>query len=179
MNPSSSSSQRTVAEHDVAVLVGLLAIVEGELMAGVTERAVSDRFAERFVAAGLLPEPTSHQLPSPGQVRLAVSDLGQRLRYALGEYPEPPEPAPAAVAHILRFATTAAAGRYAGSLRSAGEVEVFERAGHGGRQVFVVCPELPPDPGFLRRQRDLTEGAARFGGSYDGFQGPPTASPSD
>ena len=96
----------------------------------------------------------------------------QRLRYALGEYDEPPQPARRAVAHVLRFHSHDAAHRCAATLRADG-MEVWARSEQDAPTLYVISPELAPDEGFLRRRRDLREAAARFGGSYKGSQGPP------
>ncbi|MFC5922111.1 hypothetical protein [Micromonospora vulcania] len=78
-----------VHSRDLAVLVGILAELEGELMASEVPRHLADRLRERFVRLGLLgPEASERDL------RQAVNDLNHRLRYGLGEYPELPPQLP-------------------------------------------------------------------------------------
>lgn len=71
---------------DVAVLVGWLAIFEGELIVGRIPPQLTDRLRSRFERHGLLrPGGTEREF------RQALNDLNHRLRYVLGEYSEPPE----------------------------------------------------------------------------------------
>lgn len=77
----------------MAALVGLLAVLEGELM---SERDSPDgipdwaqRLAARLTRDGLLATE-----PSNRDLRQALNDLNQRLRYVLGEYAEPPQSRP-------------------------------------------------------------------------------------
>lgn len=82
---------------DVAALIGLLATLEGELMA--PDPAGTDHvpewaegFAGRLTRDGLLTAPAGNR-----ELRQALDDLNHRLRYVLGEYDDPPEPTPAPV----------------------------------------------------------------------------------
>ncbi|MBM0236789.1 hypothetical protein JNW88_05850 [Micromonospora sp. ATA32] len=71
--------------RDLSALIGLLAVIEGELMAGEVLQPLSDGFRRRLERVGLL---------APGgaerDLRQAINNLNHRLRYALGEYDEPP-----------------------------------------------------------------------------------------
>jgi hypothetical protein len=75
-----------VLVQDLAVLIGLLAVLEAELMADEVSEHQARRLRDRFVREGLLSEQAT-----PRQLRQAINDLNHRLRYALGEYPEPPQ----------------------------------------------------------------------------------------
>ncbi|HEY0903327.1 MAG TPA: hypothetical protein VGE14_05505 [Marmoricola sp.] len=80
---------RAPAERDVAALVGLLATLEGELMAIGEEMPewaghVGRRLVRDGAAAG----------PGNREVRQALSDLNHRLRYVAGEYDVPIDPMP-------------------------------------------------------------------------------------
>lgn len=73
--------------QDIAALVGMLAVIEGEMRVrahlAFTEESPSwtPRIGERLSREGLLgPEPT------PEELWTAVGNLNQRLRYVLGEY---------------------------------------------------------------------------------------------
>lgn len=88
-----SRSTERLRDGDVAALIGLLAVLEGDLM-------IADRFhddipdwaqhlATRLTKDGLLAaEPTNRDL------RQALNDLNHRLRYARGEYAELPQSGP-------------------------------------------------------------------------------------
>ena len=78
---------RHVFERDARVLVGLLAVVEVASLSAQLPPALADRLSRRFVAEGLLSEGASDR-----EFRQAVNDLTHQLRYALGEYEQPPEP---------------------------------------------------------------------------------------
>ena len=80
---------RPLLRRDAEALVGLLAIVEGEATLSELAQRLVDRLSQRFAAVGLLTEGASER-----EFRQALHDLNQRLRYALGEYDEPPIPVP-------------------------------------------------------------------------------------
>jgi hypothetical protein len=78
---------RSCHARDLSALIGLLAMIEGELMAGEVSRQLSGRVRDRLERAELLgPGGTDRDL------RQSLNDLNNRLRYALGEYDEPPRP---------------------------------------------------------------------------------------
>jgi len=75
--------------RDLSALIGLLAILEGHLH----EPDFADRpgqdLARPLLRAGLLERGHSAQ-----QLRQAINDLNQRLRYAIGQYATPPTSIP-------------------------------------------------------------------------------------
>jgi hypothetical protein len=73
-----------VLSQDLVALVGVLAVLEGELWGDELPDHASGACG-RFIHDGLLGE-----LATPHDLRQAIHDLNHRLRYALGEYPEPP-----------------------------------------------------------------------------------------
>jgi hypothetical protein len=75
-----------VAKRDLAALVGLLATLEGELMAQEIGPYLAGRISARLVRVGLL----DAEQDATRDLCRALHDLSQRLRYALGEYAEPP-----------------------------------------------------------------------------------------
>ena len=87
--PSAGPTPRTLQTQDVKALIGLLACLEGELMAeeGDDVPDWAKRFTNRLSRDGLLTADADGR-----QVRQSLNDLNQRLRYVLGEYDEPPEP---------------------------------------------------------------------------------------
>ena len=78
-----------VQHRDANVLIGILAILEGVIWGGQLDEWVTSKIAERFVQAGLL-------AADHGQydLRQAISDMNQRIRYAAGEYDTPPSSVP-------------------------------------------------------------------------------------
>jgi hypothetical protein len=80
---------RSCHARDLAALIGVLAVIEGELMAGEVSQYLSGRIRDRLERVQLL-EPGG----SERDLRQSISDLNHRLRYALGEYSEPPRPLP-------------------------------------------------------------------------------------
>lgn len=85
----SGAAPRPVRAADVAALIGWLAVYEGELMIGQAPGSLTARFQDRLVQAGLLDVGSDER-----DLRQAINDLNHRLRYVLGEYPEPPGPRP-------------------------------------------------------------------------------------
>ena len=78
-----------VLARDVQALVGLLAVIEGGAMASRLDSHFMAHVARRFTSAGLTPDGAGDR-----ELRQALNDLNQRLRYALGEYDDPPNPMP-------------------------------------------------------------------------------------
>jgi hypothetical protein len=78
---------RSCHARDLSALIGLLAVIEGELMAGEFSRHLSGRIRDRLERVELL-EPGGTE----PDLRQSINDLNHRLRYALGEYNEPPGP---------------------------------------------------------------------------------------
>jgi hypothetical protein len=70
-------------------MIGILAILEGVILAGQLDEWTTAKVGERFLQQGLLrADHDQHDL------RQAINDLNQRLRYAIGEYDTPPESIP-------------------------------------------------------------------------------------
>jgi hypothetical protein len=78
-----------VQHRDAGVLIGTLAVLEGAIWAGDFDEHTAGKVAERFVQEGLLAADHGQR-----DLRQAIGDLNQRLRYAAGEYDSPPEPIP-------------------------------------------------------------------------------------
>jgi hypothetical protein len=83
---------RKPRERDVSALVGVLAVIEGEMRLR-DHPAITDelpdwmsRVGERLTRTGLLSSE-----PSPEELWTAVGNLNQRLRYVLGEYDDEDE----------------------------------------------------------------------------------------
>ena len=78
-----------VQHRDAGVLIGILAVLEGAIWAGRFDGQTAGTIAERFAEEGLLAADYDQR-----DLRQALADLNQRLRYAAGEYGSPPDPVP-------------------------------------------------------------------------------------
>jgi hypothetical protein len=132
-----------------------------------------EKFAERFVNAGLLdPEPDG-SMPSAGAVALAFENLVQRLRYACEDHDGRPRPLPGLIAHVLELPTRDAALDCQRALPG-GQVR-DSTIGREASDLWVLSafyPELPPDPDFKEREQTLRHTVERVGGRYSGSQRP-------
>jgi hypothetical protein len=81
MSASDALAPRSCRAADVAAVIVLLALLEGELMTGGVSQRLSRRIRDRLDVDG-----------TERDLRQSISDLNHRLRYALGEYDEPPQP---------------------------------------------------------------------------------------
>lgn len=80
---------RPLDENDLRALIGLLATLEGHLMAGDVDPFMAQSLARRLHDDG------AATTADPGRpLRQGINDLNHRLRFALGEYEVPPESAP-------------------------------------------------------------------------------------
>jgi hypothetical protein len=71
----------TLADRDVAALIGLLAILEGEVLSGQASPHMTRHLSDRLARYGLVPAGAASQA-----LARALHDLNQRLRVARGEY---------------------------------------------------------------------------------------------
>lgn len=78
-----------VGTKDISALIGWLVTIEGEMMVGDIPQWLVDRLHDRLVGAGLLSAESSAR-----EMRQVLSDMNYRLRYAIGELEQPPEPYP-------------------------------------------------------------------------------------
>jgi hypothetical protein len=74
-----------LSQQDAAAIIGVLAILEGAHLAGDLNEDLTRRLANRLHVVGLLGERWR-----PRELRQALNDMNHRVRYALGEYDEPP-----------------------------------------------------------------------------------------
>ena len=80
---------RPLEVRDAAALIGVLARLVGESMAGQLDEDLSSGIAARLEREELLSQPASSPV-----LQEALSDLVERIRYALGEYDTPPVSSP-------------------------------------------------------------------------------------
>jgi hypothetical protein len=84
-----SDAPNDVHNQDLRALIGVLAIIEGHIRAREIPEHLTEQLQRRFISVGLLNESSRRR-----DLRQAINDLNHRLRYARGEYPEPPDPFP-------------------------------------------------------------------------------------
>ena len=71
---------RPLTLGDAAALVGVLAVLEGQMASGTVEPEAVERFRSRLAADGALSGETESQ-----DVGVALEALNQRVRFAMGE----------------------------------------------------------------------------------------------
>ena len=87
--PTDRLAPNPARHQDVAVLIGILADLESLLMVGEVPEYMTERLKHQFVKVRLLNESGSER-----DLRQAINDLNQRLRYVDGAYNEPIPPVP-------------------------------------------------------------------------------------
>ncbi len=81
---SSGAIPNPLSQQDAAVLIGILAVLEGEFH-DPSNAYLASRIAARFQREGLIEDSREG-----AHLRQALNDMNHRLRYALGETDEPP-----------------------------------------------------------------------------------------
>lgn len=153
-------------ERDVAALLGLVIVLEAELLAEEISPQSAARLTERLASTGLLPE-----YASVGELCAALSDMNQRLRYVLGEYESPPEPAPRTTVYTLVLPTSIQASACESELSVWGGSDIEIASIEAGLwRVNVTFAHLPPNPSHNARAAQLDELARDHGGRYEGWQ---------
>lgn len=71
----------TLADRDVAVLIGVLAVVEGQVRSGEASPHMTRHLSDRLAHYELLSADAAND-----DLARALSDINQRLRVARGEY---------------------------------------------------------------------------------------------
>ena len=79
---------RPLSDEDLRLLIGLLAVCEGAIW-GEVDGDLAENLLRRWRQHGPLDADDDRY-----SVRQLINDLNHRLRYARGEYEEPPEPFP-------------------------------------------------------------------------------------
>jgi hypothetical protein len=176
---------RCLPDADLAALLGVVAVLDAHLINDELPPDLTQRLIRHLTQHGPLADGST-----PGALHAALSDLAQRLHWAMSmdmDYPS-------AMAHRTRYQLTIPAGSVAAciaALREAGAEEVYDGplTTHGwemrptgpngaperhstdfpdGRTVFAVFPELAPDPAYQGRIAQLGALAERYGGQYAG-----------
>jgi hypothetical protein len=78
---SSEFCPRPLTRQDAAALIGILAVLEGEMSAGNVDEQAVDHFRRRLIDDGLV-----SGAPGDEDVPATLGELNQRVRFALGEY---------------------------------------------------------------------------------------------
>jgi hypothetical protein len=160
-----------LGEQDGAALIGMTALLEGHLLSGGMAPHLVDSLNRHLQRAGLVESGAG-----PAELRLALADLNQRLRYVLGEHDESPAPGTGQVDQYFGFASVTAAHAFAESARARSESAASPVAVDGGAydgevrwQVAVRTAELPLSAEFDDHVVRLRALAAEHGGTYGGW----------
>ena len=179
------SRTRALPHADLEALLSVVAVVQGRLLADELPQELTQQLVRTLGKRGLLPEGAT-----AGSVNAALSDLGQRLHWAMNPAMEFPAPAPRRTVYRLTVPADAVsaciaelgeaggqdiqhgpAGTTGWTMLPTGPGGVLERHSTDvpdGRTVTVAFPELAPDPAYRDRVEQLSELAERHGGEYAG-----------
>ena len=156
-----------LGRRDAEAMIGVLALLEGHLINGDLAPHVVDRLSERLVGPGA----------GAAELRVALANLNQRLRYVLGEHENPPAISTGHVDLYVGFPSEAGARAFTEAVPSAGTpVAVDGRAYDDGTvrwEVAVRSTTLPLSAEFDVERERLLALAAGHGGSGGGWGGPP------
>jgi hypothetical protein len=153
--------------QDAEALIGVMAVLEGHLIAGDLDPLVVDRLSERLVG------------PDAGaaELRVVLWNLNKRLRYVLGEHDEPPVPDPGLVDLYVGFAAQAAAYVFSQAVPSAGAPVAVDGRSYDDEtvrwEVSVRSTTLPLSAEFDLERARLLALAAQHGGRDGGWGSPP------
>jgi hypothetical protein len=160
-----------LGHQDAAALIGVTAVFQGHLLIGELSPHLVDSLNRHLHRAGLVESDAG-----PAQLRLALANLTDRIRYALGEYDEPPAADTGQVDQYFGFASRIGAQAFVEASAAHGEsaappVAVDGRAYDGdvSWQVAVRTAELPLSLEFDQHVQRLRALAAGHGGSYGGW----------
>jgi hypothetical protein len=162
-----------LTRQDAAALIDLLAILEGELLEGEVSDELLGKLATRLRDQGQI----RADLYDRAGLRLALNDLNQRVRYALGEYEDPPEPGDGLAHHFVGFDTETDANRFREAMTALGlqPVQVPSDDESGPVQLMVTSGEVLLSRGFELRDKQIQDTAHEAGGRYIGWGGAPPA----
>ena len=168
---SDDPAPRPLHRRDAAALIGIAAVLEGHLLSGELDPLLAAALVRHLHEAGLVEGDAG-----PADLRLALANLNQRIRYANGELEGPPAPDTGEANQYFGFPDRTAAEAFAESAAARDEaaaapVPVDGRAYDGdvGWQVAVRTTELPLSVAFERHVLRLAALAGEHGGSYGGW----------
>lgn len=157
-----------LSRTDAEALIGILAVLEGHLF-GRPDDALFAHLTERVRDSPLMPGGIDER----AALRIAISNLNQRVRYTFGEYAEMPKPDDGLADHHVRFATAESAARFVTTMEQLG---MPARQMMTGRQeepfhVMVTTGEPVLSPEFDRKEQQIAEAARHLGGHLEGWGG--------
>jgi Regulator of ribonuclease activity B len=160
-----------LSRKDAEALLGIVIELEGAMLHGL-DQALVKQLAGRLQWAGLLDRGAAG---SP-EARLAITNLNQRLRYALGTYDEPPEPDIGLVDHQISFRTETQASEFRNLMDQLGLRSRLDPAEQEPPhvRVTVTTEELLLSEAFNRKEGQIRQAAARAAGDYEGWDAPGT-----
>jgi hypothetical protein len=183
-----------ISEQDATVLLRLVIVLEGQLLAGGIDAELSrdlqrqferaDLISESGVAAGVDRTDGDQGDVGRAHLRLALANLNQRLRYALGEYDAPVDNDPGWSDQHFAFPSVGAAELFLAEARAAGDrgldpvlltAEALPVSEGSPWRVVVTIQELVMTAAFDAHVQRLSLLAARHGGACRGFGGPGSA----
>ena len=165
--PADEDLPRAVSGQDAEALLGLVIELEAALIGDPAPEFVT-RLSRPLRRAGLIGDGDGRP-----ELRLALANLNQRLRYALGEYENGPEPDTGLVDHDIVFGSTHDALRFCDAIRELGmRCRHDDHGGPGPVRVVVTTTDLWLGPAFDAAQKHIEQVAVACGGSYNGFGGP-------
>ena len=154
-----------LGRRDAEALIGLLAVLEGHLVAGHLGPHVADSLSERLVGPGA----------GAAELRVALSSLNQRMRYVLGEYDQPPTPDSGRVDLYVGFAAEDSARAFTAAVPGAGDPVAVDGRSYDDEtvrwQVAVRSTTLPLSAEFDLERGRLLALAAERGGRDGGWGG--------
>ena len=156
-----------LGRRDAEALIGVMAVLEGHLVAGDLDPHAIDSLSERLVGPGA----------GASELLVALGNLIQRLRYVLGEHDELPAGDTGHVDLYVGFAARAAAQAFTEAVPSAGSPTAVDGRSYDDEtvrwQVAVRSTSLPLSPEFELERGRLLALAAERGGRDGGWGGPP------
>jgi len=160
---------RGLAEQDAAALLGTAAVIGALLLAGQLDAHTTDQVRLRFVSVGLLAEQSG-----PEHLLVALNGMTERLRYALGEYPDPPVPRDGSGVQSFLFADGESAAAFRVQIRrdedpSDSPQATGETEGKDRWRVDVLVSELFLSAEFEVHVQSLEQVANQHGGRRGGW----------
>jgi regulator of ribonuclease activity B len=165
-----------LSRRDAAAVIGILATLEGDLLFG-ADNDLWRRLPESLRADRLMPP----NLGDRAALRIAIANLNQRMRYALGDYDEPPEPDDGLADHHVRFDTADKASAFVQAMDAIGLPTQQLQSAHPETEPFLVMVttgEPLLSEAFEHKDAQIREAAHDTGGFYEGWGGgaPPQSS---
>lgn len=160
-----------VRHSDIAELIAIVALLESHVTAGDSHHAFTERLRRRLLQDGVLDGGADL-----AHVRLALVNLNQRLRYALGEYDEPVPLDDGRVNLHFGFTTQSDAIAFQDDVLAIGE-QVIQLIPVDGRaydqsfswQVTIWSTHIPLTGDFDRHFQQLADRAVKHHGGRGGW----------